>query len=400
MICLAERLAEPHRPCIQIRPKFRPVATLVERDRDPATRWWPVVVSKAVVLTHAGNPGPRLCGGRSQPRVGLPSAPFLSLANRSLLRHALDWLAAAGVQAAVVVVPEAMASEARLAAGPPRSDIAVEWLEQLPNEQPGDTLTALAGFSEGEPFVLHLADSLAREDLRALMADGFVEDLDALVLVQDALPPQSDRVIYLGLRLERAKRRVHFGRGVPAGVAVLGAGALEALSTLDPPGGRGLEHVAARLSELGGSVRTCQVREWWRFRGGAPALLDGNRFALERVQPDFANAQVAKSDIQGAVVAHPTARIESSTVRGPAIIGPCAHMRHAYVGPYTSIGERVLIEGAEIEHSVVLAGASITHLLDRMEACVVGRDAKIFRDFRLPRALRLQVGEGATISLS
>ena len=163
----------------------------------------------------------------------------------------------------------------------------------------------------------------------------------------------------------------------------------------DSPGGRGLEHVAARLSELGGSVRTCAVREWWRFRGGAPALLDGNRFALERVQPDFANAQVAKSDIQGAVVAHPTARIESSTV-----IGPCAHMRHAYVGPYTSIGERVLIEGAEIEHSVVLAGASITHLLDRMEACVVGRDAKIFRDFRLPRALRLQVGEGATISLS
>ncbi len=316
------------------------------------------------------------------------------------MRHALDWLAAAGVQAAVVVVPEAMASEARLAAGPPRSDIAVEWLVQLPIEQPRDTLAAIAGLLEGEPFVLHLADSLAKEDLRALMADGFVEDLDALVLVQDAVAPEGDRVVDLGLRLERAKRRVHFGRGASAGVAVLGAGALEALSTLDPPGARGLEQVAARLRELGGTVRTCHVRKWWRFRGGAPALLDGNRFALEQLRPDFANAQVAKSDIQGAVVAHPTARIESSTVRGPAIIGPYAHLRHAYVGPYSSIGERVVIEGAEIEHSVVLAGASITYLMDRMEACVVGRDAKIFRDFRLPRALRLQVGEGATISLS
>jgi glucose-1-phosphate thymidylyltransferase len=129
-------------------------------------------------------------------------------------------------------------------------------------------------------------------------------------------------------------------------------------------------------------------------------MLEGNRFALDQLRPDFGTARMVNADIQGAVVAHGTARIESSTVRGPAIIGPGAHLREAYVGPYTSLGEHVVIEGAEIEHSVVLAGASITHLMDRLEACVVGRNARIFRDFRLPRALRLQVGEGAMISLT
>jgi glucose-1-phosphate thymidylyltransferase len=58
------------------------------------------------------------------------------------------------------------------------------------------------------------------------------------------------------------------------------------------------------------------------------------------------------------------------------------------------------IEGAEIEHSVVLSGASISHLGGRLEASVIGPKSRVFRDFRLPRALRLTVGEGAEVSLT
>jgi glucose-1-phosphate thymidylyltransferase len=87
-------------------------------------------------------------------------------------------------------------------------------------------------------------------------------------------------------------------------------------------------------------------------------------------------------------------------VRGPAVIAAGAHLRQAYVGPYTSIGEDVLIEGAEIEHSIILAGASITHLGGRLEASVVGPRARVFRDFRLPKAMRLNIGEGAEVSLA
>jgi hypothetical protein len=59
----------------------------------------------------------------------------------------------------------------------------------------------------------------------------------------------------------------------------------------------------------------------------------------------------------------------------------------------------VRIEGAEIEDSIVLPGASIMHIGGRISASVVGRNARIFRDFTLPRALRLQVGDGARVAL-
>jgi hypothetical protein len=60
----------------------------------------------------------------------------------------------------------------------------------------------------------------------------------------------------------------------------------------------------------------------------------------------------------------------------------------------------VVIENAEVEHSIILPGASIRHLGGRLEASVVGPRARIFRDFRLPRAYRVNVGEGAEIAIT
>jgi glucose-1-phosphate thymidylyltransferase len=328
----------------------------------------------------------------------LPTS-LLPVANRPLLRHALDWLAASGVRSTVVVVPEAIAKDAREAVPRGSRPIVIQWLERLPGESLADTLSAVAGFLEDEPFILHLADSLARQGLRSLTKSGPADRFDAMILVQEEPPSRSGNVIDLRHHLEPEDPRFRVPRGAPAGVALLGAGALEAVAALEPARRR-FEAFADRLLALGGTVRACPVHEWWRFRGGAGALLEGNRFALDGLRADFDPALLVNSVVQGSVVIHRTAHVESSTIRGPAVIGPGAQVCEAYVGPYTSIGERAVIEGAEIEHSVIFAGASIKHLGGRLDASVVGRDARIFRDFRLPRAFRLEVGEGANVSLA
>ena len=51
------------------------------------------------------------------------------------------------------------------------------------------------------------------------------------------------------------------------------------------------------------------------------------------------------------------ARLERTTVRGPAVIGAGARLADAYIGPYTAIGDDVTIEHAELEHSIVLSGS-------------------------------------------
>jgi hypothetical protein len=60
----------------------------------------------------------------------------------------------------------------------------------------------------------------------------------------------------------------------------------------------------------------------------------------------------------------------------------------------------VVVRGAEVEGSVLLTGAEIRHLGSRLEGSVVGVGAQLSRDFRLPRSLRLHVGEGARVQMA
>ena len=97
---------------------------------------------------------------------------------------------------------------------------------------------------------------------------------------------------------------------------------------------------------------------------------------------------------------HPSARLEDTIVRGPAIIGPGARLTHAYVGPYTSIGADVRIDGSQIEHSIVLDRAELINVGSRLETSVIGRGARISRKFVVPTAMRLSVGAGAEVTVT
>ena len=321
------------------------------------------------------------------------------MANRSLLAHALRWLGQAGVRHAVVVVPHELAGRTRAAAGATPAGIELSWLEQLPGESLPQVLSELTGFLDGEPFVLHLADSVARGPLRSLTGLAPDPDLDAVLMLDEPQPDGGAQVIALHSRRPARSAR-HAAHGGGAGVAMIAARALERLDDLDAPPARFLESLLERIEQSGGQVTTRPVRDWWRFRGGAEALLAGNRFALERLRASHDTGAPLDSVIQGAVEIHPEARIEASVVRGPAIIGARALVRDAYVGPYTAVGEDVVIEGAEVENSVFLPHSSVRHLGGRLEASVIGAGARVQRDFRLPRAFRVMVGEGAEVSLT
>jgi glucose-1-phosphate thymidylyltransferase len=258
----------------------------------------------------------------------------------------------------------------------------------------------LTGFLDGEAFVLHLADSLAKQSLRSLTAGGAECDTEALLVVHECCGAELAQVVQLRAAVGGGPARPRPLRNDSAGVAVLGPGALDGVTELDLDPEQPLEALVERVRQRGGRVGTRCATDWWRYRGGTEALLEGNRFALEGRRADYDRSQLTDSKIQGAVIVHPDASIQSSLVRGPAIVGARARLRDAYVGPYTSIGDDVVVDGAEIEHSVVLPGASISHLGGRLEASVIGPRSRIFRDFRLPRALRLTVGEGAEVCLT
>jgi glucose-1-phosphate thymidylyltransferase len=138
----------------------------------------------------------------------------------------------------------------------------------------------------------------------------------------------------------------------------------------------------------------------WRYDGTVDGVLEANTIALDNLKRGRVGVDLSNASVQGRVHIDPSAELSGAKLRGPVYIGPGARLVETYVGPYTTVGSGVTLEGVEIEHSIVLPRAEIRYPGRRLEASLVGEGAQIGRDYSLPSALRLRVGPGSEIQLS
>jgi glucose-1-phosphate thymidylyltransferase len=90
---------------------------------------------------------------------------------------------------------------------------------------------------------------------------------------------------------------------------------------------------------------------------------------------------------------------ERCTVRGPVVIGAGCRLSDTFVGPYTSISDGVVVDHAELEHSIVLENSRISHLGTRMADSLIGRDCVIAHSDARPVAYRFLVGDSCQIGI-
>jgi carbonic anhydrase/acetyltransferase-like protein (isoleucine patch superfamily) len=181
--------------------------------------------------------------------------------------------------------------------------------------------------------------------------------------------------------------------------AVLGRSALAALADADASAHLTSAGVADALRRQGLEPLEWTPRGSWLKVEHAESLLEANRIHLDLLAAGDPAAFAQRADVQGAVIVAETATIDYATVRGPAIVGPGAFVADSHIGPYTSIGENAVIEGAEMEGCIVCSSAIVRELRSRLQDSVIGSGAVVTQEAQGPRVLRLTVGEDARISL-
>lgn len=356
---------------------------------------------------------------------------LLPVGNTPILFHAFDALRRSGIRdVAIVVAPHTRDAIAEAVSGGAAWGLQVTHIAEPRPGGAADALLAAEDFLDGSACLVQPADALLKADIAALVEEVESDESDALVLVchdrssgERAVPAGAaavsagEGVIAPLAAVGRRPDLRAMGNGgapitngsLPPGVVITGANVLGAgviararRGLREARGAQGLAPVFDALRHDGARVHTRLVHGWHHYRGDVDELLRMNRMILDELEEagDAAReSRFAGSQIEGRVAIHPTAQIEAAVIRGPAIIGAGAAVIDAYIGPYTSIGDGARIEGAEIEHSIVLPGASVLHIGGRLGTSVIGRGAKVFRDFSIPRTLRLQVGDGAQVSL-
>jgi glucose-1-phosphate thymidylyltransferase len=322
----------------------------------------------------------------------------MPLANRALVRYAAEGLIACGItEVAVAVSPATIKDVAALIGDGSAFDARFQYIELAETTTALDTLAAAREVLGEHPLVVHSGDAVIGSGLLSAV-EGFGGERAEVLLLTEASHayPQASLV---GVRGGAGGHGGFAELEHVAPAAIVSAAALHEVGSFSADtttiGG-----TVAALAEAGVNVASRALDGCWCYAADCDHLLEGNRMILDELPHMPVEAELESVRIEGRVAIHPDAKLERTTVRGPAVIGGGAVLVDTFIGPYTSIGAGALLDGAEVDHSIILERACIHHLGQRLEASIIGADSKIQRDFGMPTALRLNVGRGSTVTLA
>jgi glucose-1-phosphate thymidylyltransferase len=343
-------------------------------------------------------------GTRLRPITHTSAKQLVPVANKPVLFYGIEAIAQAGIEDVGIIIAPETGNEIRAAAGDgSRFGVRLTYIVQdAPLGLAHAVLTA-EQFLGASPFVMYLGDNLLQGGIEDLVAAFRQHGPDALILLTPVPDPEHYGVAELSDG--KVRRLIEKPPDPKTDLALVGVYMFtpcvhDAARAIAPSGRGELEITDAiqHLVDRGHRVEPHIVRGWWKDTGRLEDMLAANRLVLDTIVGRV-EGELVDSQVDGRVVIERGARLEGSAVRGPAIIGSGARLRDCYVGPYTAVGEGCEIENAEVEHSILLAGAQVRGLDGRMESSLLGRNVKIGRDHRQPRAYRFLVGDNSEIGI-
>jgi glucose-1-phosphate thymidylyltransferase len=349
-------------------------------------------------------------GTRLRPITHTSAKQLVPVANKPVLFYGIEAMAAAGVQEIGIIIAPETGEEIRQAAGQgERFGVRIEYIVQDEPLGLAHAVLTAEPFLGESPFVMYLGDNLLQGGISELVGSFREHRPDALILLTPVPDPQNYGVAELSdapAGEVGSVRRLIEKPAQPAtdlalvGVYMFTSRVHEAARAIEPSGRGELEITDAiqQMVDSGLRVEPHIVRGWWKDTGRLEDMLEANRLILDNVSARL-DGELIDSQVDGRVVIEQGARLERTSVRGPAIIGAGAELRDCYIGPYTAIGEGCQIVDAEVEHSILLAGSSVCDLDGRMESSLLGRNVTIRRGDRQPRAYRFMVGDNSDISI-
>jgi len=344
-------------------------------------------------------------GTRLRPLTHTSAKQLVPVANKPVLFYGIEAMAEAGIEEVGIIIAPETGGEIREAAGDgSKFGVRIEYIEQdAPLGLAHAVLTA-EEFLGDTPFVMYLGDNLLRHGIVALVDEFRSEQPDALILLTPVPDPENYGVAELDGN-ERVARLVEKPKEPKTDLALVGVymftpAIFDAARSIEPSWRNELEITDAiqTLVDRGLRVDPHIVHGWWKDTGQVHDMLEANRLILDDLQPRV-DGELDDARVEGRVVIEEGAKLERTTVRGPAVIGTGSRLVDAYIGPYTAIGENVTIESAELEHSIVMSGSRISHVDHRIEASLIGKDVTITRGPALPKAYRFVVGDSADVQI-
>jgi glucose-1-phosphate thymidylyltransferase len=343
-------------------------------------------------------------GTRLRPITHTSAKQLVPVANRPVLFYAIQAMADAGIEQVGIIIAPETGDEIRSMTGEgDRFGVQITYIVQDEPAGLAHAVLTAEPFLADSPFVMYLGDNLLQGGIDELVRDFNNHAPDALILLTPVADPENYGVAEL--RNGAVVRLVEKPAAPRTDLALVGVymftSCVHDAARAIRPSARGELEITDAIQHLvdqGMRVEPHIVKGWWKDTGRLEDMLAANRLVLDTIDTRV-QGELVDSQIDGRVVVEPGARLVRSAVRGPAIIGAGAQLTDCYVGPYTAVGDDCVISNAEVEHSILLSGSSVRDLDGRMESSLLGRNVRIGRGNRQPRAYRFMVGDNSEIGI-
>ena len=342
-------------------------------------------------------------GTRLRPITHTSAKQLVPVANKPVLFYGLEAMRAAGIDDVGIVVGETRAEIEAAVGDGSRFGLRVTY---LPQEAPlglAHAVLIAEEFLGDSPFVMYLGDNLLKEGIAPFVRDFERSEPDALILLQRVKDPseygiaelQDGRVVQLVEKPKEPRSDLAL-----VGVYLFTPAVFESVKAITPSARGELEITDAiqHMIDRGLRVEPHTVTGWWKDTGKLEDMLEANRLILSTIESDLCG-EVVDSTLEGPVQIGEGSLIERCTIRGPVVIGAGCRLSDTFVGPYTAISDGVVVEQAEIEHSIILENSRICRLGARLADSLIGRDCVIAHSEALPVAYRFMVGDSSQIGI-
>jgi glucose-1-phosphate thymidylyltransferase len=348
-------------------------------------------------------------GTRLRPLTYTSAKQLVPVANKPVLFYAIESIVAAGITEIGIIVGETGA-EIRAAVGD-GSRFGAR-LTYIPQEAPlglAHAVMIAESFLRDSPFVMYLGDNLIAGGITELVSEFQRLGCNSEILLAEVPNPEQFGVAELTAE-GKVRRLVEKPREPQSNLALVGvymfdACIFDSVKRIRPSARGELEITDAiqDLIERGLDVHPHIVRGWWKDTGKLDDMLEANRIVLESLEVRRgANLQELGegSRIEGRVQIGEGVVLIDSLVRGPVVIGDGARLENAFVGPYTSIGERCTLVRCEMENSIVLADSEIRDIPLRIDGSLIGRNVRIVKTDFKPKAYRFMLGDNSEVGIT
>jgi glucose-1-phosphate thymidylyltransferase len=356
---------------------------------------------KALILS--GGKGTRL-----RPLTYTGAKQLVPVANKPILWYGIEGIVAAGITEIGIIISPETGEEVKAKTGDgDRFGAKITYILQ---DQPAGLAHAVKvaqPFLGDSPFIMYLGDNLIQSEL-GLFLDKFKQQkLDSLILLRPVANPTAFGVAKVDEN-GRVLQLVEKPKVPPSNLALVGIYFFdrvihEAIANIQPSARGELEITDAiqRLIDWKKNVEACQLEGWWLDTGKKDDLLEANRIILDTcLTADIAGEIDEKSQVIGRVQIGEGSKIINCTIRGPVKIGSNCHIEHCYIGPYSSIADNVQLMDVDLDHSVILQGAKVIGIHQRIVDSVIGQRAQLTLAPQRPKALRFMIGDDSQIELA